>query len=260
MFEVETYLHRLGFTEVPEPSFETLRALHKKHLMSLAYDSSHFIKSFTGFRNVVDIDIDDTFRAIVVEGAGGVCHDLSGLFRRLLTELGYDVSILAASQRWPNGQFGPDFEHTFTCVRLDGETWLVDVGFAGPSYLEPLRMTDEVQHQFGCSYRLTVDGTYHVLERRAATGDWRSVYRFELKARAVSDWDSPRDSAAEQIVKDSLFAGTVLRGRATENGQLVLTGRRLLRVENGHETIRTLIDKAEFERMAKDILVGTGNG
>ncbi|MEU9271865.1 arylamine N-acetyltransferase [Streptomyces sp. NPDC048251] len=260
MFEVETYLHRLGFTEVPEPSSETLRALHKKHLMSIAYDSSHFIKSFTGFRNVVDIDIDDTFRAIVVEGAGGVCHDLSGLFRRLLTELGYDVSILAASQRWPNGQFGPDFEHTFTCVRLDGETWLVDVGFAGPSYLEPLRMTDEVQHQFGCSYRLTADGTYHVLERRAATGDWRSVYRFESKARAVSDWDSPRDSAAEQIVKDSLFAGTVLRGRATDIGQLVLTGRRLLTVENGLETTRTLIDKAEFERVVKDILAGAGNG
>lgn len=260
MFDVETYLRHLGFPEVPEPSAETLRILHKRHLMSLAYDSSHFIKSFTGFRNVVDIDVDETFRAIVVEGAGGVCHDLSGLFRGLLTELGYDVSILAASQRWPNGQFGPDFEHTFNAVRLDGETWLVDVGFAGPSYLEPLRMTDEVQHQYGCSYRLTADGTHHVLERRAATGDWRSVYRFELTARAVSDWDSPRDTAAEQIVKDSLFAGTALRGRATANGQLVLTGRRLLTVDGGHETIRTLIDKAEFEGMVKDILAGTGNG
>lgn len=260
MFQVETYLRRLGFTEVPEPSAETLRLLHKNHLMSLAYDSSHFINSFTGFRNVVDIDIDATFQAIVVDGLGGVCHDLSGLFRRLLTELGYDVSILAASQRWPNGKFGPDFEHTFTGVRLDGETWLVDVGFAGPSYLEPLRMTDEVQHQFGCAYRLTADGTRHVLERRAATGDWRSVYRFELTARAVSDWDDPRDTAAEQIVRTSLFANTVLRGRATDNGQLVLTGRRLLTVENGHETMRTLIDKAEFENVVKDILAGTGNG
>ncbi|MEU4877068.1 arylamine N-acetyltransferase [Streptomyces sp. NPDC021608] len=259
MFEVETYLHRLGLTEAPAPSVETLRLLHKRHLMSVAYDSSHFIKSFTGFRNVVDIDVDAAFRAIVVEGAGGVCHDLSGLFRRLLTELGYDVSILAASQRWPNGQFGPDLEHTFACVRLDGETWLADVGFAGPSYLEPLRMTDEVQRQFGCSYRLTADGAHHVLERRAAVGDWRSVYRFELTPRAVSDWDSPRDSAAEQIVKDSLFAGTVLRGRATDNGQLVLTGRRLLTVENGHESIRTLIDKSEFERVVKDILAGTAN-
>ncbi|KOV57407.1 arylamine N-acetyltransferase family protein [Streptomyces sp. MMG1121] len=259
MFEVDTYLRRLGFTEAPEPSVETLRVLHKNHMMSLAYDSSDFIKSFTGFRNVVDIDIDATFRAIVANGAGGVCHDLSGLFRRLLTELGYDVSILAASQRWPNGQFGPDFEHTFNCVRLDGQVWLVDVGFAGPSYLEPLRMTDEVQHQFGCAYRLTTDGTYHVLERKGATGDWRSVYRFELTARAVSDWDSPQDTAAEQIVKDSLFAGTVLRGRATDKGQLVLTGRRLLRVENGHESIRTLIDKAEFEGVVKDILAGTDN-
>ncbi|MGV9558543.1 arylamine N-acetyltransferase family protein [Streptomyces sp. NPDC003522] len=260
MFEVETYLRRLGFTEAPAPDVETLRLLHKRHLMSLPYDSSHFIKSFTGFRNVVDIDVDDTFRAIVVEGAGGVCHDLSGLFRRLLTELGYDVCLLAASQRWPNGEFGPDLEHTFACVRLAGETWLADVGFAGPSYLEPLRMTDEVQHQFGCDYRLTADGTHHVLERKAATGDWRSVYRFELTARSVSDWDGPRDSAAERIVKDSLFAGTVLRGRATDNGQLVLTGRRLLTVDDGHETVRTLIDKAEFERVVKDILVGTGNG
>ncbi|GAA4014564.1 arylamine N-acetyltransferase [Streptomyces marokkonensis] len=260
MFEVETYLRRLGLPEAPAPDAETLRLLHKRHLMSLAYDSSHFIKSFTGFRNVVDIDVDATFRAIVVEGAGGVCHDLSGLFRRLLTELGYDVSILAASQRWPNGQFGPDFEHTFNCVRLDGEAWLVDVGFAGPSYLEPLRMTDEVQHQYGCSYRLTPDGSHHVLERKAAAGDWRSVYRFELTPRPVSDWDSPQDTASQEIVKNSLFAGTALRGRATDHGQLVLTGRRLLTVEDGHESIRTLIDKAEFEGTVKDILAGTGNG
>ncbi|NEA49768.1 arylamine N-acetyltransferase [Streptomyces sp. SID10815] len=260
MFEVETYLRRLGFTEVPEPDIETLRRLHKNHLMTLPYDSSHFVNSFTGFRNVVDIDVDAAFRAIVGGGAGGVCHDLSGLFRRLLAELGYDVSILAASQRWPDGRFGPDFEHTFTGVRLDGATWLVDVGFAGPSYLEPLRMTDEVQHQYGCAYRLTADGAHHVLERRAATGDWRSVYRFELTARAVSDWDSPRDTAAEQIVNDSLFAKTVLRGRATGNGQLVLTGRRLLTVEEGRETTRTLIDKAEFEGVVKTILAGSGNG
>lgn len=260
MFEVETYLRRLGFTEVPEPDAETLRVLHKNHMMALAYDSSDFIKSFTGFRNVVDIDVDAAFRAIVTGGAGGVCHDLSGLFRRLLTELGYDVSILAASQRWPDGRFGPDFEHTFNRVRLDGESWLVDVGFAGPSYLEPLRVTDEVQEQYGCAYRLRMAGTYHVLERKAAAGDWRSVYRFELTDRAVSDWDSPRDTAVERIVKDSLFAGTVLRGRATGNGQVVLTGRRLTRVADGHESTRMLIDRAEFDAVVKDILAGSGNG
>jgi len=285
-FDVETYLRRIGFTApetapgagagtapradgdagtavragLPVPDAETLRLLHKRHLMSVAYDSSHFIESFTGFRNVVDIDVDEAFQAIVVNGQGGVCHDLNGLFRRLLTELGYDVSIVAASQRWPNGQFGPDFEHTFTFVRLDGETWLVDVGFAGPSYLEPLRVTDAVQRQFGCDYRLTENGTYHVLERKDATSDWRPVYRFELKARAVSDWDSPHDTAVEEVVRDSLFAGTVLRGRATHNGQLVLTGRRLLQVEDGREKTRTLIDKAEYEGVVKDILAGAGAG
>ncbi|MGW2330350.1 arylamine N-acetyltransferase family protein [Streptomyces sp. NPDC001700] len=258
MFEVDTYLRRIGFTGEPEPTIETLRALHKGHLMSVAYDSSHFINSFTGFRNVVDFDVDQAFTDIVVNGNGGVCHDLNGLFRRLLADLGYEVELLAASQRWPNGRFGPDLEHTFGCVRLDGDIWLVDVGFAGPSYLEPLRVSDEVSHQYGCDYRLTGQGAYHVLERKDRTGEWRPVYRFELRPREVAEWDSPEATGVGEVVSDSLFAGTALRGRALPNGQLVLTGKRLLRVEDGHEKIRTLIDPAEYDSVVKDILAGNG--
>ena len=51
-----------------------------------------------GGRNVLDRE--RNYEKIVVEQRGGWCFELNGMFAWLLTELGFDVTLLARACTW----------------------------------------------------------------------------------------------------------------------------------------------------------------
>ncbi|GAA4617147.1 arylamine N-acetyltransferase family protein [Saccharopolyspora hordei] len=253
MFDVDQYLKAIGFSGHPQPDVATLRRLHKAHLMAIPYDSSWNAERGISIWRDVDIDVDTVFDEIVVGGRGGNCYELNGLFRRLLDEIGYDTAVLSAGIRQVDGTFGPDLEHVFNRVELDGTTWLVDVGFVGPSYLEPLVLSDDEQPQFGSTFRITRQDGYRVLERKGQAGDWQSVYRFRPQARDFQEWSGDQRELIE-FAQQLVGAGTVIRGRAFDTGQMILIGRRYLEVDNGHDRMRVLVDQDELDRVVRTIL------
>ncbi|MFE9611173.1 arylamine N-acetyltransferase [Streptomyces sp. NPDC006012] len=253
MFDVERYLKVLGHTGPVRADWETLRTLHKKHLIAVPYDSTRNTGNGTSLWEGVDIDPDETFDNLIVEGRGGVCYELNGIFRLLLERIGFETGVLAAGIRQMDGSFGPDLEHVFGFVRLDGEPVLVDVGFVGPSYLEPLRVNDEIQHQYGNDFRILRQDDYHVVERSGRTGVRQPVYRFRLRPREFAEWENPTPDLVA-FARQLAHTGTVIRGRAFDRGQRILIGRRLLTVDDGHETIRGLVDRADLDQVVADIL------
>lgn len=253
MFDVEAYLAVLDHRGPTDASRETLRRLHHAHLRTVPYDSELNSARGTDLWKGVDIDADAAFDAVVLGGRGGVCYELNGLFRRLLTELGFETGVYAAGIRQVDGSFGPDLEHIFSFVRLDGAVLLVDVGFVGPSYLEPLVLGPQEQPQFGTSFRIVTGEGYHVLQRRGQRGDWAAVYRFRPVPRDPADWAAPSEELAE-FARALAGAGTLVRGRATPSGQRILIGKRLVTVDDGHESMRVLTDPAEHARVLADIL------
>jgi amide synthase len=255
MFDTQAYFDRLGYRGDGEPTLRTLRELHKRHLERIPFDNTPNADAERGYDvlNDVDIDIDSTFQALVVEGRGGVCYETNGLFRRLLDELRYDVTILGAGVIQVNHEFGPDLEHIFNRVRLDSEQWLVDVGLAGPSYLEPLRLTDEVQEQYGCQYQIVHSGDYYVLRRRPQGADWSPVYRFRLQERDIGEWAALIPQLADFPVEVALV-GTRIHSRAFSTGQMVLIGRRYLRIDNGKEEVRVLARPDAYDAVVRQIL------
>ncbi|MEU3569790.1 arylamine N-acetyltransferase [Kitasatospora sp. NPDC036755] len=262
MYDIDAYLAHLGHTGPVEPTVETLRSLHKKHLMTVPFDNSVNAERGDYIWDYVEVDIDEAFDGLILGGGGGTCFELSGLFRRLLIDLGYEVDILAAGVRGPDGGFGPDLEHLFTGVRIDGEVWLADVGFAGPSFIEPVRVADEPQEQYGCVYRVVAheeEPEYHVLRRQAADSEAQAVYRFKLQPRSLADWK--RDPAQPEAVNPEWnWAGelvsntTVIRSRATETGQIMLVGRRCLTVDGGREQFRVLVKAEDYDAVVADVL------
>jgi len=253
MFDVDTYLHKLGYEKSPSVSVETLRELHKRHLMAVPFDNALNSERGLDIWEQVNIDLDATFDAVVIGGRGGVCHEISGLFRTLLRQLGFQVAIMSAGVRMANGAFGPELEHMFHVVQLEGEQWLVDVGFAGPSFIEPLRLTGEVQHQYGCQFRIADDEDFKVLHRKARTGEWHPVYRFRVRPRDLSEWRG--DPSLREYARELSAAETLIRGRAFETGQMTLIGRRYAKVDDGREEVRVLIRQAEYQQVVDDILL-----
>lgn len=282
MFDVSTYLQRIGCAGGTGLDIETLRKLHRNHLMALPYNGA--AQDLRDGIRLVDIDEDAMFETTVVDGQGGTCFQLARLFHRLLRELGYDVTLLAGSTAEGRDSFGLDVEHMLNRVALDGAEWLVDVGYPGPSFIEPLLISDAVQSQYGCQYRL-VDHEFGIaLQRRGRVSRWSVVFTFTTESRQWSDWRElenhlNREYAAEEYEAeeseacpiargtDRLFreieADTrahdrqdVLCGRALDNGQVVLKGRRYLTVRDGREEVRTIKDDDEHRKLISSILSG----
>lgn len=256
MFEVDTYLKTIGYTGSTEPTLPTLRGVLRRHLIAIPFDNASIADEDRGMAlwDDVDIDADRIFDEIVAGGRGGVCYELNGLFRTLTRAMGFDYQILAGSVRQVNGGFGPELEHIFGCVRLDGEVWLTDVGLGGPTYQEPLRVAEgEVTEIAGVKYRTVPDGGYWVVQRQPREKDWENVYRFKLVYRDIKAWDKP-DLALVEFPPELIAIGTYIRSRATEDGYRVLVGRRLLTLADGYEKVRVLVKTDEFQSTLADVL------
>jgi amide synthase len=286
VFDVDGYLERIGCGGQTSVDLDSLRKLHKNHLMSLPYNGD--IQDLRDGIKLVDIDEDEMFDTCVASGLGGTCFHLARMFNRLLRELGYDVTLMASYTAEGRENFGLDVEHMFNLVTLDGRQWLVDVGYPGPSFLEPLLLSDKVQAQYGCQYRLVEHESGFALQRRGLVGRWNVVYTFAMQPRTWSDWkdleihlnrefaaylepeaqaSAPDTACAISRGTDRLFEEIeadmkarnrhdVLCGRTFDNGQVVLKGRRYLTVRNGREEVRTITDDVEHEALMFSILSG----
>ena len=254
MFDVSIYLERIGCGGETGVGIETLRKLHKSHLMSIPYNGD---AGNLSDGHLVDVDENAIFETSIVNGHGGTCLELNRLFLRLLHELGYDVTPMGGITVEGWEIFGVDVEHMFGRVALDGNEWLVDVGYPGPSYIEPLLVSDTVQTQYGCQYRLVDRESKITLQRRGAVGRWSVAYTFTMKSRQWSDWRELEDRCRE-IVSDIRWQDSheIRCGRTFENGQVVLKGRRYLTVRDGREQVRTIIDDGEQQMLISRILSG----
>lgn len=255
MFDVDGYLRRIGCGGETGVDIATLRKLQRNHLMAIPYSSVAY--DLADGVHVVDLDDDAIFETSIVEGRGGACYHLNRLFHRLLRELGYDVTLMAGSTAEGRDAFGTDIEHMFGRVRLDGADWLVDVGYPGPTYVEPLLVADTVQSQYGSQFRLVPRESGFALQRRGAVTRWSVVYTFTMKPRQWSDWKELEDNFRE-ILADPERDDTheILCGRACANGQVFLRQRRYLTVRNGREQVRTITEDDEHRMLLSRILSG----
>ncbi|WP_431913406.1 arylamine N-acetyltransferase family protein [Micromonospora carbonacea] len=263
MFDADTYLRCLGLDAElirrGSPGLRTLAILHKRHLEALPFSStgSFAVPTRDGVTvEVVDLDEDVAFGPVVVAGNGGGCVQLNRLFLRLLRDLGFDAGLLAGTTVEGAEAYGVDVEHMLLCVRADGDDWLADVGYAGPSFLEPLRLDEPgEQAQYGCRYRLEADGDGLLLLRRPRLGRWSTVYRLTTKPRELVEW-RPFEAAANAVLTAPPDpAGPGLWSRATADGQTVLKGLRHVTVRGGIEKARTLTDE-QWPAVRDGILAG----
>ena len=238
MLDVPAYLDRIGYSGPTRPSDETLRALHRAHLFTVPFEN---LDIHIGRKIICD---EGRFLdKIVKEGRGGFCYELNGAFAALLRELGFQVSLFAASVFQPDGSSGHDFGHL--CLRVDLEhPWLADVGF-GESFLEPLRLEPDLeQPQIALVYRLTQGGDLYQMEVKTA-GKWEPQYTFTLQPRQLSDFAAM--CHYQQTSPDSHFTQNRICSLATPTGRITLSNGRLIETRDGVRQERS-VDEAEWRQ------------
>jgi N-hydroxyarylamine O-acetyltransferase len=236
--DVEKYLERIDYSGSLGPSTQTLRALHRAHMLSVPFEN---LDIHLG-RPIV-LDDAALFAKIVGARRGGFCYELNGLFHGLLSRLGFDVQRLSAGVARADGSFGPDFDHMTLIVRLE-DVWLADVGF-GDSFLEPISLNDAVVSTDPTgAYRVDAQGDSRVMLRQSEDRQWEPQYRFTLRSRELPEYQQM--CTYHQTSPESSFTRKRVCSLATETGRITLSELDLITTEAGRREERTMADEDEY--------------
>ena len=158
MEKVKAYFKRIGL-DYPEKitlDSELLRKLQFAHCTHVPYENLDIIRGIP-----LSLKADDLYNKVVVQGKGGFCFELNGLFGWLLRELGYEVTDVAA--RYLRGESSiPMRRHRVLIVRAADGLWCCDVGIGEVCPRYPLRLEEGLeQPQFDECYRFDKDPKFN---------------------------------------------------------------------------------------------------
>ena len=231
------YLNRIDYKGTTEPTQHTLAALHQAHLYAVPFENLDI-----HWKRPIRLELVALYDKIVRQRRGGFCYELNGLFAWLLTSLGFEVTLLSA-RVYSNRDPGPEFDHLTLLIQLN-EPWVVDVGF-GDCFLQPLRLQKkEPQIQKNGRYHLIQTGEEITLYRQQQEQAWSPQYVFSLQPRQLSDFATM--CLYHQTSPASSFTRKTICTRATENGRISLSGRRLISTINGVRQETAVQDDATY--------------
>src|SRR4051794_4073651 len=173
MVDLDAYFARIGYDGPARADLDTLRALHALHPAAIPFEAIDVLLG-----RGVDLAPEAVAAKLIAARRGGYCFEQNGLFRRVLTALGFQVEGLIARVLWMRPPELPlsNLTHMALRVQLDGQAWLADVGFGGCVLTEPLRLVPDVaQATAHESFRLRHLGR-QVLVEADLSGTWAPLY------------------------------------------------------------------------------------
>ncbi len=242
MFDRHTYLARIGYEGPVGPSIETLRALHRAHVLTVPFENLdiHLGRS-------ISLEPSDLFRKIIVNRRGGYCFELNGLFALLLEELGFTVTRLAARVLYGVEGIRPR-SHQLLVVRLGTGPWIVDVGFGGHGLLEPFLLAVGHEQQQGADrFRLITDERRDYVLQCDLAGAWADLYSFMLEPCLPVDYIFANYYHSHS--PDSMFTQRRICTMPTLNGRKTFTDGLLKIRESGVTKELHVKDEAECKQL-----------
>ncbi|MFD9968655.1 arylamine N-acetyltransferase [Streptomyces sp. NPDC059017] len=230
---MEEYLRRIGATRPAEADLEGLRHLMDRHILSVPFENLDYHLDEEIFMD------ERVLEKIVRRNRGGGCYELNPAFAYLLTALGYQVDILPGRVHRPDG-LGPLLGHLALRVWLDGEAWLVDVGF-GRNSRQPLRLGSREPQQ-------DPHGTYQLSDADNGTVDihlgGKPLYQVDERTVRVADF-APTLWWYRTSPESPFLQGLFCSIRTTD-GLVTLKGNtQMSRVAGEERSKQTLTDDAE---------------
>lgn len=245
--DLAAYFQRIGYTDEPLPNLATLRALQRLHPQAIPFENLNPL-----FRIPVALDLASLEQKLVGSGRGGYCFEHNTLLKAALEAIGFPVRGLAARVVWnmPEGTITPR-GHMLLQVTVDGEDYIVDVGFGGLTLTSPLRLVIDVEqptpHE---TFRLTADGDQYILQVQLK-GEWQSVYRFTLEEQFPVDYQVTNWYLSNH--PGSHFVNNLIAARPTPEGRIALRNNELtIHLLDGATEKRTLADADEISRTLEE--------
>ncbi len=245
--DVLEYLARLHYVKPLEPDAQTLRGLHLAHMLHVPFENLDI-----GLKRPIRLDQQALWEKLIVQGRGGFCYELNGMFAWLLKQAGFDVTYLNARVYGKQDRPGIDFDHLALLVRIPEQAgrWLVDVGF-GDSFHAPLDFAQPGEQVQGLrAYRLEQIPKGFEVWQKNYEGVWKRQYLFDLQPRRFPvDYEAA--CTYHQTSPDSSFTRGSMISRATPTGRVSLEDGWLILTENGQRSKQPVRDQYEYHTLLK---------
>ncbi|HEX2996276.1 MAG TPA: arylamine N-acetyltransferase [Anaerolineales bacterium] len=245
--DIPLYLARIRYTPPLQPDAQTLRGLHRAHMLNVPFENLDI-----GLKRPIRLSEAALWNKIIVQRRGGFCYELNGLFARLLKEIGFQVTYLNARVYNREGSLGIDFDHLTLLVQVPDQSarWLADVGF-GDSFTEPLSFDEPGEQVQGLRvYRLEQTPGGYITWKRNYDGIWERQYFFDLIPR---DFPADYETAClyHQTSPQSSFTRGSIISKATPEGRVSLEDGWLIVTRNGQRMERAVESKDEHRALLK---------
>ncbi|HVN19907.1 MAG TPA: arylamine N-acetyltransferase [Dongiaceae bacterium] len=237
MVDTPAYLSRISYSGPTAATAETLRALHRAHMLAVPFENLDI-----GLGRKIVTDEAAILHKVIDLRRGGFCYELNCAFAALLRALGFRVTLLSARVSREKGGEGPEFDHLALRVDLQ-DPWLADVGF-GDSFLEPLRLEEGTEQVDSAgTFRLVENEARWYMLRGKNNDGWRPQYSFSLQPRRLEEFAGM--CHFHQTSPDSSFTRKSICSRATPEGRITVTEMTLIMTRNGTREERVLASNDE---------------
>lgn len=241
---VSAYLERISYTGSTEATHETLRGLHRAHLLAIPYEN---LEIQLGRENVLS---EAAFHHKLVENRrGGWCYEMNGLLASVLREMGFAIKRVGgavAREFIGDAAIG---NHMVGLVDLD-RRYVVDVGL-GDGPLDPFPLEESEWREGALEFRLErLDDRWWRFHNHQH-GLARS-FDFTEEERALPWYADVSESL--QTDPTSLFMQLALASRRDECGVRTLRDSTYIEVVDGHRSERTIESSSEYVSILGAIL------
>lgn len=174
-FDLASYLERIRYGGSTAATLSTLNALTEAHAEAVPFENVDVL-----LHRAIRLEPQALYEKIVTHRRGGYCFELNGLFLELLRHLGFDARAIGARVRLgvPDRSVLPRRTHLLIEVKVDGTTWLTDVGVGAASLTGALRLQPDIEQPTPHEPRRLQqedDRWFHQILRE---GVWSDVYEF----------------------------------------------------------------------------------
>lgn len=179
-FKLADYCERIHYTGDLQPNFATLKGLMQQHLQHIPFENLNVLAG-----KVISLEPTDIIDKLIYQKRGGYCYEMNGLFSMVLNAIGMDYQWVAARPRiYPHQS---PRTHAALIVKIEGNEWLVDLGFGSHGIREPMRL-DQVNQAITQGYeqfRLSPEAEGEILLQALVDGHWANQFSFN---RCPTDW------------------------------------------------------------------------
>ncbi|MPX90424.1 arylamine N-acetyltransferase [Salinivibrio sp. VYel1] len=215
---IEEYLHRLALSEAKGVAL--VIELIEKHLARYAFSSLNALAGQS-----LSLQADALFERLVVNQQGGYCFEHNKIAYLALKHLGFKLrSVLARVML--NGKPTNPRTHRMNVLELDGETYLVDVGFGNKTprgLLNINQCTCNIGHD---TYQITRNGDVVTVVLHEPEQPPLTLYEVELYDVVEADFDVAHFYSHQH--PDAIFVNNLVVSLITASHRFLIRNQQFL--------------------------------